>query len=187
MSKFSLVELSSNIVSPSCFFFSIEAAESYMSTLIINPGTPFFTSWAPNDTFESALAVYLCLTVAHILSPRTFSDVIFSVVKRVVVFVVSMFLGFTSNNLSMHIYIFFIFTISYGVKITRIHCDAPIPLRQADKVFGIDNGYFASRKWNVAVKWVRWLGNRGPLNSALWHVPTPIGMCLPSHLTLAGS
>jgi hypothetical protein len=25
-----------------------------------------------------------------------------------------------------------------------------------------------------------------PLNSALWHVPTPIGMCLPSHLMLIG-
>jgi hypothetical protein len=150
LSKFTMINLGSLIVCLGCLFFGNKTSDVDRSIIHCNSASPFTQFWSPK--YSSITTVANRLTIAAILLVSALPKVLFSIVQRVVIYMISKFIFFKVKYLSVHRNAS-ILRLSFGVKTFSlgVPISTPVPLRYTLKIFSVNNGVLALRKRNKAV------------------------------------
>lgn len=164
------------IVGTRRIFGSWKHAEIFILPICTNLCPPFPALGMPRHPLESTAILSIGFFVLAILGVRALPKIFFTVVERIVIFVVSLLPRCTSQNQRMH-RDRMPFDFSAGVKTSGVRCPMcnPIPLRKPLKIFGIHNGILALRKWNIFERLVERLDNCMSFH-AVFHWPSFKGL-----------
>lgn len=169
MGKLTKMVRSSDIVSARRFLFRGEEPKMKQSFIDPDRGLPFSDSFVPSGTLVATCTVLTQFLVSHIQRVRALSEILSTVIQRVMVFVVAFFPAFAIKDYTRHRIgnSAASCTNSTGSSKARsfaIPNRAPVPLRQPLKVFQIDNGILALRQGNQSIGLVKRLKNNMALD-----------------------
>lgn len=187
-SKFFVHLLCSSVINFGCRDYGSELTKEFVFAICADTNRPFISTFVPRNSFVSTCIVRWLFLVLYILCGCGLPQIFTTVIESIVVFVVSVFIFLTAEDLAVHFNCAWCAAINRSDSVKTFHSgislSAPIPLIEPVIVRCVDNRILSSCKRNQAVRWIRWLGNRVPLNSVLWHESSAKGFVLPSHFII---
>lgn len=131
----------------------VKTAQIYGFPVYSNATSPF--SSFPRNAFETTCTASLQAPITYALRDRAFSEILFSIVQSVVIYMVAVFFWTTIENDSVHFN-----AISLPrIKATGIFIPLSLPIvfTQALKIFDINNRILRSGQWNISKILAIWL------------------------------
>lgn len=180
MRKVSIQFECGHIIGTGGIFFGNEKAKIFMAGTSTNVRLPFSTDLVPAYSFIATTSLCVLSFIRVILCRSAFPQVPTTVIECIVIAMIAFFSLCAAENLAMHIN-GWMWTSGAKRFSSRIKICAPVPLREPVEIGGIDNGILSLSQRDQSYTWIRWLGNRVPLNSVLWHVLTSNENVLPNH------
>jgi hypothetical protein len=159
------------------FFFGGEASKIGSLVLEVDLGVPKLFAFNLANTLQPGFGPRS--TIGLIQSSGTLPKVFAAIVKRIVVFVVTMFLADTAENNSVHQDASLILASPLRSKTLGAWTPfgTPIPCHQPIKVLGINDGISAVSQRDITVRCIERLNNKMTFDRLFGHVPTSIGIC----------
>ncbi len=177
-SEATVIFLSCLIISASCIFWCRESSKMQILPIFTNGSIPSLCFFAPIDPFESARIIGLLLLICAILQSCSLSKIGSSIVQTISIYMVYVHIRTGFENYTMHSY--FLIGSHYVKSFRRIiPLCIPIPARKPFKILCIDNSVLVSRKWNQAIRWIKWLGNGMPFTRRFGMNPPYKDLCYP--------
>ena len=184
--ELSVVLLCGLVIGVGSVFQVIKVSQMSGVPIYHNLRQPFLAALAPRSALESGTVLSVDSLVPHVFCMRAFTQIIFSIVDSVVIFVVNLFSWSTSKYDSVHYDRALFSRKSLSVKTINLFIPdrAPIPLIEPVVVGRINNGSLPLRERDQLVRWVGRLSNRVPLHSAFWHGLTSSKVLQLSHFII---
>ena len=180
MSKFSVKLDSLNIIPESRFFCRPESTKKPRLIVESNTRYPCTPVLPVRNSFESTGVVFIQFAISRILRARALTEIISSIVQRVMVLMVCIL---TLKNCSVHGH--FSLTIPpASIKTSGVFRpkSMPVVLGKPPKIFGINNRILSLRKWDKAVGFIQRLNNFVSADRE-FHSPTSHGIVTAAILT----
>ena len=133
----------------------------------------------PSDALESTLGIRAHFAVLAILLARRLAKILAAIVQRASVPVFRVLAFFAPKDFTGHGYSAIPLSVETLGEIAP--CRAPVPLIKPFEVGCVDDGNLIARKRNVAVRFIEWLRNGMPLDSAFRHKSSSQGFVQRSH------
>ena len=168
--KLAVIVLGRFVVGVRSLRASFESTQESLPSMGMDRSLPF--SVAKDNTLESRFIVFPNATILEILSLGALSQIFSSIIKRVLVYVVSHFFFFEAQDRGVHSNPSVSSYVSTGVILVSRLTNGPTPLHQPVVIRSIDNGIFPFSEWNQAVRWVERLSNGMPWKWLSGHVLT---------------
>jgi hypothetical protein len=169
----------------------------FASLAYLNLSNPAGSCCTPVDTFEFASRSQGVLrTVSTVLTNSALAKIFSAVVQGVMVLVIDVqrIAWSEAKDFSSHVYRRVLFATcrsSYPASDKtpglRAPVCVPVPFRERVKILGVDDCVLSSRKGYKAVRFIQWLRNGMPHNSAFRHESSLIGLVQRSHFNIGGA
>jgi hypothetical protein len=171
------------IISVSSFLSSSKHPEMYPFAIKTDASLPHLRQTVPTHSLEPRGVVILQSTIMDVLLLSAVAQIVFPIIKRIVVLMVNFPIKLKSHDGFVQEYVCLpiphdISDCVKGLGSETAH-SVPVPLQQPIVVLSIYYGILLLRKWNKTVGWVRRLDDFVSLYTG-FHGPTSHGALIPA-------